>query len=112
MPGRPGSRRTPVMIEALAYLGGAVVLVGAMLIGAQYWAALGTGTRLLIVAATALVLLAAGSAVPASSGTAPGRLVIGLDRTGRPEELLTAGADVVVRDLDEIAVPTGQMSVR
>jgi len=62
------------MIEALAYLGGAVVLVGAMLIGAQYWADLGTSTRLLIVAATAVVLLAAGFAVPARTGAVPRRL--------------------------------------
>ncbi|TCN29636.1 HAD superfamily hydrolase (TIGR01509 family) [Kribbella orskensis] len=62
------------MIEALAYLGGAVVLVGAMLIGAQYWPDLGTGTRLIIVATTALVLLAAGFAVPAGTGAVPRRL--------------------------------------
>lgn len=62
------------MIEALAYLGGAIVLVGAMLIGAQYWPDLGTGARLLIVGTAALVLLAAGFAVPARAGTIARRL--------------------------------------
>jgi len=62
------------MIEALAYLGGTVVLVGAMLIGAQYWADLSVGARLVIVAATAVVLLAAGFAIPAGTGAVPRRL--------------------------------------
>ena len=51
------------------------------------------------------------------AGAAAGRrgafgLVIGLDRTGRPEDLLAAGANVVVSVLDEIAVPTEWVTVR
>ena len=66
--------RAPVMIEAIAYLGGAFVLVGAMLVGAHYWPDVGTGTRLLIEATTALVLLAAGFAVPTRAGAVTLRL--------------------------------------
>jgi HAD superfamily hydrolase (TIGR01509 family) len=62
------------MIEALAYLGGAVVLVGAMLVGAQYWPDLGTAARLIIVATTAVVLFAAGLLIPARTGTVTRRL--------------------------------------
>ena len=69
-----GIQRAPVMIEALAYLGGAIVLVGAMLIGAQYWPDLGTGARLLIVGSAAVALLAGGLASPSRSNSVTRRL--------------------------------------
>ena len=48
----------------------------------------------------------------ALAGVAAGRrgrfgLVIGVDRTGHPDELRAAGADLVVKDLAEAALPTG-----
>ena len=48
----------------------------------------------------------------ALAGVAAGRrgrfgLVIGVDRTGHPDELRAAGADLVVKDLAEVALPTG-----
>jgi beta-phosphoglucomutase family hydrolase len=48
----------------------------------------------------------------ALAGVAAGRrgrfgLVIGVDRTGHPDELRAAGADLVVKDLAELALPTG-----
>ncbi|HEX2360884.1 MAG TPA: beta-phosphoglucomutase family hydrolase [Jiangellaceae bacterium] len=48
----------------------------------------------------------------ALAGVASGRrgrfgLVIGVDRTGHPDELRAAGADLVVKDLAEVALPTG-----
>lgn len=63
-----------MLIEALAYLGGVVVLVGAMLVMAQYWPDLGTVTRLVIVATTALALLAAGQLIPARADAVTLRL--------------------------------------
>src|SRR5690606_3093995 len=48
----------------------------------------------------------------ALAGVAAGRaggfgLVIGVDRTGHPEELAANGAHVVVSDLDEVRVTSG-----
>lgn len=57
-----------MVVEALGYLGGVVVLVGVMLIVAQYWDDLSTTFRLILVGAAALVLLASGLAVPKRAG--------------------------------------------
>src|SRR5690242_4539755 len=53
-----------LLVEAFAYLGGVVVLVAALVLAARYWADLGFGVRLLLVGTCALLLLAAGAAVP------------------------------------------------
>lgn len=61
-----GARRslTPVVLEALGYLGGAIVVTATSLIAGQYWDDLGDGGRLVLLGAATLLLLAAGAAVP------------------------------------------------
>ena len=68
--GGPGTphRAGSVVVEALGYLGGVIMGVGALLIAAQYWGDLGTGWRLGIVAGTAAVLLLAGLLTPSGRG--------------------------------------------
>lgn len=68
----PAAQRGPSMVgEALGYVGGVLVLVAAGVITARYWAGLGVAGRLSIVFGAAAVLLAAGAAVRARSGTDP-----------------------------------------
>lgn len=68
------SNGSPLVAEALGYVGGVVVLVGGLLIGARYWAEIGVTTRLVILGAMAVGLVIAGAAVPARLGTAAHRL--------------------------------------
>jgi hypothetical protein len=55
----------PLVIEALGYLGGAIVVVATILIADRFWADLSDTTRLVLLGAAALLLLAGGLAVPA-----------------------------------------------
>ena len=64
----------PLVIEALGYLGGLVMLTGAGTLAAIYWADLSTGLRLAVIGATAFALVVAGFAVPHGLGDAAGRL--------------------------------------
>jgi hypothetical protein len=74
----PGERRTErtgsLLVEGLAYVGGAVVVAGTLLVTARYWSSLGSSGRLGTVVTTALALLVAGLVVPARRGGASGRL--------------------------------------
>jgi hypothetical protein len=54
-----------VVVEALGYLGGAIVVVATMLIAGQYWEDMSNGTRLGLLGTAALLLLAGGAVVPA-----------------------------------------------
>lgn len=56
--------RTSLIVEALGYLGGVIILVASILIASLYWDQVGTSARLVIVGAVAGVLLTAGLAVP------------------------------------------------
>ncbi|MDP3891151.1 DUF2157 domain-containing protein [Nocardioides sp.] len=56
--------RSPLIIEALGYLGGVIILVASSLIASLYWDQVATAARLVIVGGVAAVLLAAGFAVP------------------------------------------------
>jgi hypothetical protein len=67
-------RRRAAAVEALTYLGSAVVLVGAALIAAQYWPDLATAARVAVVAGTSAVLLLAGALVPGHTDGAAARL--------------------------------------
>jgi hypothetical protein len=68
------AHRPQLVVEALGYLGGAIVVAGAALIAAQYWDDLDTAWRLAALGATTLVLLAAGAAVPDALGAAGDRM--------------------------------------
>lgn len=63
-PSEEGPRRTSLVVEALAYLGGVIVLVAAGLISARYWDSLPDNVQLAVVGGAATILLLAGSAVP------------------------------------------------
>lgn len=56
--------RSSLVIEALGYLGGVIILVASILIASLYWEQVGTSARLVIVGGVAAVLLGAGFAVP------------------------------------------------
>jgi len=63
-----------LVVEALGYLGGIVMLVGAGILVAMYWADLSVSVRLILIGATVLALVGAGFAVPDRLGEAAGRL--------------------------------------
>ena len=51
---------TPLVVEALGYLGGAIVTVAVMLIGGRYWTDIGEWSRLSLLAAAAVTSLLVG----------------------------------------------------
>lgn len=59
--------RRGVVGEALGFLGGAVLLAGAVLVAARYWSDLGTAWRLAVLGAATLTLLLAGAATRTTS---------------------------------------------
>lgn len=71
---RERSGPSSLLVEAFAYLGGIVVLVAAGVLAGRYWEDLGIGGRLGLVGFCAVVLLAAGAAVPERLGGAAARL--------------------------------------
>ena len=56
--------RSSVVIEALGYLGGVIILVASILVASLYWDQVTTTARLLILGSVAGLLLAAGFSVP------------------------------------------------
>lgn len=64
----PSEHATSLVLEALGYLGGVLMVVASGLLVAQFWADLALAVRIALPAAVALVLLAAGLAVPRSLG--------------------------------------------
>src|SRR4051794_21806578 len=70
----PSRDRPSLVIEALAYLGGVIVLVAAGLLAAQYWDALSDVARLGLVGGTAALLLIAGLLIPKHLGATSIRL--------------------------------------
>jgi hypothetical protein len=72
---RPGRMpRGSLVVEALGYLGGVIVVVATMLIVARYWSDLASGWRLTFAGGAALILLAGGAAVPARMAEVGARL--------------------------------------
>jgi hypothetical protein len=63
-----------LVVEALGYLGGVIMLVGAGILVGLYWSDLPVAVRLLLVGFTAAALVGAGVAVPDRLGEAAGRL--------------------------------------
>lgn len=57
-----------MLIEALGYLGGAIVVVALGLFGSYFWSSISTLVQLLVIAAIFVALLAAGIAVPQQLG--------------------------------------------
>jgi hypothetical protein len=100
-------RATSLVIEAIGYLGGILIMVGLGLVVGQYWAELPTGGRLALAGAVTVSLLVAGTAVPAGRAAAGARLraVLWLAATvGLATVLGLAGAEVF--DWREEAVAT------
>jgi hypothetical protein len=96
--GPPQRDRTSLMIEALAYLGGVIVLVAAGLLAAQYWDALSEVAQLGVVSGGAALLLIAGLAVPKHLGATSIRLrsVLWLLSTAATAAFLALFADLVL----------------
>lgn len=67
-------RHSPLVVEAVGYVGGVLVGLGAVLIAAQMWNDWSAGTRLGLVGVGVGVLLVAGAAVPARVRTTAARL--------------------------------------
>lgn len=57
--------RAPLVAEALGYVGGVLVLIGALTATDRYWSQIGAGGRLGIAFGAAALLLATGACVPA-----------------------------------------------
>jgi hypothetical protein len=95
---RPLRDRTSLMIEALAYLGGVIVLVAAGLLAAQYWDAMSEVAQLGAVGGAAALLLIAGLAVPKHLGATSIRLrsVLWLLSTAATAAFLALFADLVL----------------
>lgn len=84
--GEPPERRVPLalapppepgpslVVEALGYLGGVVMLVGAGILAGMYWPDLSVPLRLVLIGATAVALVGAGFVVSERLGDAAGRL--------------------------------------
>ena len=67
-PAAPGSpvraSMTPLVVEALGYLGGAIVVVATLLIAGQYWSDMSDTVRLSLLGGAAVLLLVGGWLVP------------------------------------------------
>lgn len=70
----PAAGPASLVVEALGYLGGIIMLVGATILTSFYWQDLPLAARLLLLGATALALVVAGVAVPDRLGDAALRL--------------------------------------
>lgn len=57
-----------LVVEALGYLGGVIILVALGLVASRYWTTLPTAARIAITAVTCAAVLAAGAAVPQRLG--------------------------------------------
>lgn len=66
--------RSSLVIEALGYLGAAIILVASILIASLYWDQVSTPARLVIVGGVVAVLLAAGFGIPEGLGDVGTRL--------------------------------------
>jgi predicted membrane protein DUF2157 len=91
----PGPRRSPLVLEAVAYVGGAIVAAGSMLFAAHFWSDLGTAWRLALLAVVAVAFLVAGTLIPDRLGAVGERLhsALWLVSTGGLAGLLAVGAD-------------------
>ena len=63
-----------LVVEALGYLGGAIVVAAVVLISARYWDELGDGGRVAVLAVGSIALVGAGALLPVRRGQASARL--------------------------------------
>jgi MFS family permease len=63
-----------LLVEALGYVGGVIILVGAVLLATEFWDELGVPGRLAVVGGAAVVMVLAGVAVPERAGEQGRRL--------------------------------------
>lgn len=93
VPRRPARSRA-ALSEALAYLGAAIVVTGALLLGSLLWDDLSVGPRIAVLANAVVLLVAAGALVrPDRAGAAPAAAHASV--AGRLRSVLWAGAVVV-----------------
>ena len=69
-----GTPRQSLVVEALGYLGGVIMLTGAGILAGLYWSDVAVAGRLLLTGVAAAGLIGAGAAVPDRLGPAAGRL--------------------------------------
>ena len=69
-----GPTGSSLVVEALGYLGGVIMLTGAGILVGLYWQDIPVAVRLLLTGASAIALVAGGLAVPDRFGEAAGRL--------------------------------------
>jgi len=70
----PRTSRPALVTEALGYIGGAIILVAAGMLGGRVWDTMNVDARLALVAAVALLTLVAGALIPARPGASGARL--------------------------------------
>ncbi|WP_460707620.1 DUF2157 domain-containing protein [Myceligenerans halotolerans] len=63
----PAARRS-LLVEALGYVGGVIILVAAILLATQFWEDFGVAGRVAVLGGAFVVLLVAGIAVPRQAG--------------------------------------------
>ena len=66
--------RSPLVVESLGYLGGAIVVAASMLIAARYWGDFASAWRLTVLGGVTLSLLVCGAAVPVQMAAVGDRL--------------------------------------
>jgi hypothetical protein len=102
LPAPAPSRTRAVLVEAVAYLGGAIVVTSSILLGSLFWGDLSDAVRLVLVGTAAAGLVAGGGAVRATHHAASGRLRSAL---WAASVAVTAGALAVaagILDLGEV----------
>ncbi|MBL0885941.1 DUF2157 domain-containing protein [Myceligenerans indicum] len=63
-----------LLVEALGYVGGVVILVAAVLLATEFWEELGDAGRVAVLGGAAVILFVAGIAVPRQAGSQGSRL--------------------------------------
>ena len=97
----PPAPRTPLVIEALGYLGGVVILIAATLVTVQFWSDIATGVRVTLALVATAALVAGGLALPrrpAGLGDPVGRLaavLLALGVAGVAASLALVGNEVL-----------------
>ncbi|MBE1878277.1 DUF2157 domain-containing protein [Myceligenerans pegani] len=64
----PPAPARSLLVEALGYVGGVIILVAAVLLATEFWDELGVGGRVAVLGGATALLLAAGIAVPRQAG--------------------------------------------